>query len=132
VDFGFAVASCRRGLIETCYHNFGRGEPRQIRQTVAIAAHRLQIFAVGVDRRHYDLAYAGGHLWANTKGISASSDENRDWVSAENASSHPGTDEVVSGIVNGNESSPCSGSGRPIGVCLCPCVSFSPSCPSSL
>ena len=77
-EFGSAVASGRRSLIETCYHNFGRRELRQIRQTVAIAAHRLQIFAVGVGHRHCDLACAGGRLWVNTRGISASSDENRD------------------------------------------------------
>jgi len=130
VDFGSAVASGRRGLIETCYRNFGRGELRQIRQIVATVAHRLQIFVVG-GHQHCDLACVGGRLWVNMKGISASSDENRDWVSAENASNRPATDEVVSGIVNDSESFPCSGSGRLIGVCPCPCVSFSPSCLSS-
>ena len=132
VDFGSAGASGRRSLTETCYHNFGRREIRQTRPTVAIAAHRLQISAVGVGHRCCDLAYVGCRLWVNMKGIFASRDENRDWVNAGNASNRPATDEAVSGTVNDNESSPGSGGGRLIDVCPCPCVSFSPSCLSSL
>ena len=78
VDFGSAVASGHRDLIETCYRNFGRRELRQTRQTVAIVAHRLPIFAVGADRRRCDPACVGGRLWVNKKGTFASSDENRD------------------------------------------------------
>jgi len=129
VDFGSAVASGRRSWIETCYRNFGRREPRQSRQTVATAAHRLPIFAVGMDRRYCDLACVGGRLWVSKKGIFASSDENKGWVSAGNASSRPATDGVVSGTANDNESSPHSG--LLIDVYSFPCVSFSPSCLSS-
>ena len=129
VDFGSAVASCHHSLSETCHRDFGRGS-RQTHQTVTIAAHRLSIFVVEGNQR-YDLACVDGHLLANMKGISASNDGSKDWASAENASSRPAAEDGVSETENDNGSSRDSGSGRLTDVYPFPCVSFSPSCPSS-